>query len=436
LACCKMTTAVQMETDSPKAHNLSTVVVAPHYEVDILEDDRLSVVVHLPQLKSIDNLEVHLEQNKLELYAPYSPHEVYELNLTLPKAIHIEEGSYKFKKARSQLRMLLPMMTAEQVALSPVRGASEEIPRSTMVSPKKLPFGHMSHDREEHSEGDSNSPELPSAQMADPSPPPNKWGRSTSSPALGQHSKPPATPAQLLHEMQTFDFGWDKFQVAVAPPVVGTPNNVGACVWVCSLALAVHIAEDPEMRELIIDRDVLELGCGCGIVGFVAAGVGSKYVWLSDSETDVLANLRHSLAANKHRAKIEVVRLAWEDECEHPASGCSHPSTDSVAWENKRFEVILGSDLLYTMDRIHLVLGALQSRLEPGGVCLLGNAMRDMRMNDAFAAQMVAAGFSLERTRIHLPRDVVEAQDDVGLLAEWQLYKGSFELMIIRRDTS
>ena len=96
---------------------------------------------------------------------------------------------------------------------------------------------------------------------------------------------------------------------------------------------------------------VLELGCGCGLLGLTAAGCGAEEVVLTDQVTFMA---EHNLAANfppgsPARARTRVTQLRWGNEAD--AQALSPP-----------FDLLLGSDLIYHRDhhpRLVATLGML-----------------------------------------------------------------------------
>ncbi len=121
-----------------------------------------------------------------------------------------------------------------------------------------------------------------------------------------------------------------------------------AKIWESSLLLA-HVLcrrpEDPEARYL-------ELGCGMGVAGLFAAAHGHR-VLLSDINEDALAFARANAALNGFDPSI-VIRLDWRD-----------PDFQG------RFDVIFGSDILYSEGSYAFLISFLKSHLKPRGEVLL-----------------------------------------------------------------
>ena len=72
-------------------------------------------------------------------------------------------------------------------------------------------------------------------------------------------------------------------------------GGTGCAVWQASLVLASLLLAEP---ELVAGRDVLELGCGTGLVVCVARRLGARSVVGTDGDAEALENAAHNLARN------------------------------------------------------------------------------------------------------------------------------------------
>lgn len=95
-----------------------------------------------------------------------------------------------------------------------------------------------------------------------------------------------------------------------------------AQAWDSSLPLAIRISQLD-----LLDQHVLDLGCGLGLVGTVAAARGAQ-TWMADAAPPALDFAR--LNSWPWRAHVDFRQLDW-----------------NTAALNKKFDWIFGSDLLY-----------------------------------------------------------------------------------------
>jgi predicted nicotinamide N-methyase len=119
----------------------------------------------------------------------------------------------------------------------------------------------------------------------------------------------------------------------------------------------------------------LDLGCGQGLSGAVAAALGHN-VLLADLEAPALLFARLNTLMYAVRARVR--RLNWQ--------------TDHLA---ERFDVILGADVLYERAQWEFLERFWRAHLAPGGAVLLGEPGR--QSGDLFQEWIGPQGWSLER---------------------------------------
>jgi len=76
---------------------------------------------------------------------------------------------------------------------------------------------------------------------------------------------------------------------------IESPNSTGLGLWLAAEFMCGYLVENP---DLIIGKQVLELGAGMGLPGLVSLHLGASRVLLTDGDSDVLANLRHNVNLN------------------------------------------------------------------------------------------------------------------------------------------
>ncbi|MEZ5100785.1 MAG: class I SAM-dependent methyltransferase [Thermoleophilia bacterium] len=141
-------------------------------------------------------------------------------------------------------------------------------------------------------------------------------------------------------------------------------------VWPAAHALAARLAEGGSLAGV----HVLDLGCGPGLVGIVAAGLGAR-VTLADVVPEAVA-----LAAENARLNgetVEAVRLDLRD----------------AAALGTRFDLVVASDVLYERPLAEAVPAAIAALLAPGGRALVADPLRPHR--EAFERAAAAAGLSV-----------------------------------------
>lgn len=131
-----------------------------------------------------------------------------------------------------------------------------------------------------------------------------------------------------------------------------TKRPYGLVLWPSAIALANEVAARP-VRGL----RVLELGAGTGLPGLVAAALGARVV-----QTDRQKLVLHVCRRNAERNGVTTIE---------------HRLADWTDWhDDDRYDLVLGSDILYA-DGVHAHLRAIFERnLAPGGTVLLSDPFR------------------------------------------------------------
>jgi len=130
-------------------------------------------------------------------------------------------------------------------------------------------------------------------------------------------------------------------------------------IWEPALLLADYLSGTPPVEE-----HMLELGCGLGTVGIVAAAFGHR-VTMTDGDPESLKFARLNAARNlPPEAPLEVMKLEWTNP--------RFPGT---------FECIMGAEIAYNQEAFEPLHKIFRSRLKPGGRILLAESLRPTSVN-------------------------------------------------------
>jgi len=238
-------------------------------------------------------------------------------------------------------------------------------------------------------------------------------------------------------------------------------GGLGWRVWGAAHVLARELAAAP--RSLLQPRageapvTVLELGAGCGLCGLLAAALGARDVVLTDALPALLDTLAAGAALQSCDAggaeqqplppwtwrgaapgsRIRVRTLLWDDDVaacgdataarsateaafarsmlaaqlrrESAAAADTAPALDAA----ERFELVIGSDLLYDWSAVRPLTATVLRRLAPGGLCLLALPVRDKPLLDALAEGLTRAGLAWD-ARPSAPPSEAPRSDDTG----------------------
>ena len=129
--------------------------------------------------------------------------------------------------------------------------------------------------------------------------------------------------------------------------------DVGLQVWRGALLIADLLVSDP---SLVRSSTVLELGCGCGLCGLLAARLGADEVFLTDVGDGVLNNASRNVLDNGCAERAHVRRLDWlepwrcrADEEEQADDG----TRDAFDWGAADVEALRRTRLILAADTVY-----------------------------------------------------------------------------------
>jgi len=124
-------------------------------------------------------------------------------------------------------------------------------------------------------------------------------------------------------------------------------------LWPAGLALARRLWREGTLEG----RDVLDLGCGVGVVGLAASMRGARVVFADIFEEALDLACANARAAG--HSNCEALRLDWRD-----------PGFE------RTFDVVAGADLYYEARHHEPLIGFLERAIRPGGFALLSDPCR------------------------------------------------------------
>jgi len=146
-----------------------------------------------------------------------------------------------------------------------------------------------------------------------------------------------------------------------------------ADLWPSSIALATYLWKAVDLRG----KEVLDLGCGLGLVGIMASRKGGV-ITLSDYEADALTFTRYNLLHNR----------------------CPQAIARHLDWHapqlRQTYEMIIASDVFYERANFQPLLHLLQSALGPQGGFILAEPNRPVARD--FFRLLRDHGFQYERS--------------------------------------
>ncbi|XP_073698813.1 uncharacterized protein mettl21ca [Garra rufa] len=142
-------------------------------------------------------------------------------------------------------------------------------------------------------------------------------------------------------------------------------DSFGSVIWPAALALC-HYLESNQATVDLVDKAVLEIGAGTGLVSIVAGLLGA---WVTATDLpDVLGNLRCNLSRNTRgrcRYTPQVAELSWGYELDKTFPHSVY-----------KYDYILAADVVYHHDFLAELLVTMRHFCQPGTTLIWANKTR------------------------------------------------------------
>ncbi|XP_022518810.2 uncharacterized protein LOC103046522 [Astyanax mexicanus] len=142
-------------------------------------------------------------------------------------------------------------------------------------------------------------------------------------------------------------------------------DSYGATIWPAALALCQYLDTNRGIVNLL-DKAVLEIGAGTGLVSIVASLLGA---WVTASDLpEVLGNLRSNLARNTRgrcRYAPQIAELSW-----------GHELKQAFPRSVYRYDYVLAADVVYHHDYLAELLVTMRHFCQPGTTLIWSNKVR------------------------------------------------------------
>ncbi|XP_038838170.1 protein-lysine methyltransferase METTL21C-like [Salvelinus namaycush] len=142
-------------------------------------------------------------------------------------------------------------------------------------------------------------------------------------------------------------------------------DSYGAVIWPAALALCHYLETNVEQLNLV-DKAVLELGAGPGLVSIVATLLGA---WVTATDLpEIIGNLRANLLRNTRgrcRYTPQAAALSWGPDVER-----TYPRTVY------RYDYVLAADVVYHHDYLEELLFTMRYFCRPGTTLIWANKVR------------------------------------------------------------
>ena len=186
------------------------------------------------------------------------------------------------------------------------------------------------------------------------------------------------------------------------------PNfEVGFRLWGASLVLVKQLLEG---CWDLTRKSVLEVGCGMGLCGLLAARLyRCSEVVLSDFHGGVVQNAQLNVDINDLRGSVATCVFDWEEDAFED---------DEIMFPNKKYDCILGSDVVCQPQDCKSLAKVLGERLKSNGFAIicLGSATSRFGV-EMFPQEITSCGLNVELLRT----DAGNLEDSVKALGSVKL---------------
>ncbi|XP_054779385.1 uncharacterized protein LOC129287219 [Prosopis cineraria] len=189
-------------------------------------------------------------------------------------------------------------------------------------------------------------------------------------------SKPNAFVSQSSLNLRLDSCG-HSLSILQSPSSLSTPGVTGSVMWDSGVILGKFLEHSVDSGMLVLQGNkIVELGSGCGLVGFIAALLGGQVI-LTDLP-DRLRLLRKNIETNMEhvgvRGSATATELIWGED---PDLELTEPAPDYV----------LGSDVVYSENAVVDLLVTLEQLSGPKTTIFLAGELR----NDAILEYFIEA---------------------------------------------
>mmetsp|Transcript_33893 Transcript_33893/g.80446 ORF Transcript_33893/g.80446 Transcript_33893/m.80446 type:complete len:243 (+) Transcript_33893:772-1500(+) len=158
---------------------------------------------------------------------------------------------------------------------------------------------------------------------------------------------------------------------------------------------------------MLSGKRIIELGCGCGLLGLSLAAIsnGKAQVVLTDYDAAALEIAQLNVELNSFQGCVKVRKLAWGNK-------------SSRLVRDRPVDFVVGSDIIYNPHSLPGLQETLRTLLSPGATALLAHEHRQPVLEQRFYADL-QAGLGLVCERIK--RRYLDRREDATTMSVYQV---------------
>ncbi|KAH3678981.1 hypothetical protein WICMUC_001295 [Wickerhamomyces mucosus] len=150
--------------------------------------------------------------------------------------------------------------------------------------------------------------------------------------------------------------------------LVGSSPLWGHLLWNAGIFTADYL--DANSEELVKDKDILELGAAAALPSLIAGYNGARTVVSTDyPDVELIENIQYNVdhAEGMNKDRVYVEGYIWGNSYDSLLSKIR----DDQQGKNKKFDLIILSDLVFNHSEHHKLLKTSKDLLEKNGKCLV-----------------------------------------------------------------
>eukprot|EP01100_Stratorugosa_tubuloviscum_P010202 TRINITY_DN435_c0_g1_i1.p1 TRINITY_DN435_c0_g1~~TRINITY_DN435_c0_g1_i1.p1 ORF type:complete len:343 (+),score=143.25 TRINITY_DN435_c0_g1_i1:89-1117(+) len=189
-------------------------------------------------------------------------------------------------------------------------------------------------------------------------------------------------------------------------------SNVGLAwkVWDSSIIFSRWLWAN---QHILVQKKVLEVGSGCGLVGMVTSMFCEK-ITLTDYTQQILDNIQHNINLNQtliNKNNITLSLLDW----------CTFSPTNLPQGIESKYDVIIGTDVVFHLALAKLLISVIAALLDENGVIYLVNPKNRWGIEE-FIEEIEKSGFNVKKIEINenLFKDFGKKSSWLMIECRWQ----------------
>lgn len=155
----------------------------------------------------------------------------------------------------------------------------------------------------------------------------------------------------------------------------------GFKLWECEKDLSKYLYD---IKDSIVKKDILELGCGSGLAGILCSLLNCNSVYLQDYNKEVLQYYTIPNIKLNNCNNCILLNGAWDNFDNILRNNCFDINNNTIKSDINKFQIILGSDILYENINYEALLNIFKKYLSLEGIIIIATKAYYFGNNGSF----------------------------------------------------